>query len=63
MSELDQTSFSNLVPLIPYAESIGANPAVLKRQAARYSALINRGGVNFIDLNAFDAGQVDEAER
>ena len=59
----DMPDFSNIVPLFAYAESIGANPAVLKRQAARYGALINRGGVNFIDLNAFDAGQADEADR
>ncbi len=58
---LEITDSGNIVPLNSYSESIGADASLLKRQASRYGAIINRGGVNFIDLDAFDSGQVEEA--
>ncbi len=63
MAELNQTSFSNLVPLLSYAESISADPKVLRRQASRLGALIERGKVDFIDIPAFDEAQREELEK
>ena len=50
------------VPLIPYAEFHGADPKILRRQASRYGALVQRGGVDFIDLPTFDSSQRAELE-
>lgn len=57
-----QPNFSELAPLIPYADSIGAAPKLLRRQVSRCGALVNRGGVDFIDLPAFDECQKAERE-
>ena len=51
-----------IAPLLPYSESLGADPKILRRQASRYGALVQRGGIDFIDLPAFDAGQRAELE-
>ena len=66
MNPLDDTygSFNtgNMIPLIPYAKSISANPKTLRRQTAKYGALIQRGGIDFIDLPTLDTGQRAELE-
>jgi hypothetical protein len=58
----DISNFGDLIPLIPYAETIGADPRLLRRQASRCDALVDRGGVDFIDRPRFDECQRVEAE-
>jgi len=55
-------NFGELVPLIHYGDAIGADPRLLRRQASRCDALVNRGGVDFIDLPKFDKCQQAETE-
>lgn len=55
-------NFGDLVPLVPYADSIGADLRLLRRQVSRCGALVNRGGIDFIDLPIFDECQRAETE-